>query len=135
MKIVKLEVLARFEADKKQDVQNFLNSHGYQLLEEELFHLSEYEDAESNEDAAVVLKLDATNLSRMFKRCVEAKTHLDENNPNYERVFACQPKTNISFALYREFWTVKSDCSTNHISRTCFVQTVEPQLIHQRHGC
>lgn len=98
MKIVKLEVLAGFEADKKQDVQNVSNSHGYPSLEEELIHLSEYEDAASNEDATVVIKLNATSLSQMFKRCVQAKTHLDENNPNYERVFAFQPKTNISFA-------------------------------------
>lgn len=98
MKIVKLEVLAGFVADKKQDMQNVSNSHGYQLLKEELIHLSEYEDAESNEDTTVVIKLDATSLSQMFKRCVEAKTHLDENNPNYERVFAFQPKTNIYFA-------------------------------------
>jgi hypothetical protein len=66
-------------------------------LEEELIHLSEYEDAESNEDTAVVTKLDNTSLSHMSKHCLEAKTHLDENDQNYERVFACQPKINIYF--------------------------------------
>jgi hypothetical protein len=78
-------------------VQDVSTSHGYKLLEEELIRLSEYEDAESNEDTAVVIKLDSTSLSQIFKHCVEAKTNLVENYPNYEKIFACQPKTNIYF--------------------------------------
>jgi len=92
VQILKLEVLAGLEADSKQDVQNFSNSHGYQLLEEELIHPSEDEDAESNEDTAAVIKLDATSLSQMFKHCLEEKAHLDENDSNYERIFACSLK-------------------------------------------
>lgn len=73
MQILKLEGLAELEADNKQDVQNVANIHGYQLLDEELVRLSEYENAETNEDTAEVIKLDATSLSQMFKHCIEAK--------------------------------------------------------------
>jgi hypothetical protein len=62
---VKLEVLAGLEADNKEDVQNVSTSHGYQLLEEELIYLSEYEDVEYNEDTAIVIKLDAP----VFGKC------------------------------------------------------------------
>jgi len=39
-------------------VQNVSTSRGYQLLEKDLNHPSEYEDAESNADPVVVMKLD-----------------------------------------------------------------------------
>jgi hypothetical protein len=67
-------------------------------LEEELIHLSEHEDDESNECTAVVIgKIDASILSQMFEHCVAAKTNLDENDLIYKRVYGCKRKENISF--------------------------------------
>jgi hypothetical protein len=70
-------------------VQNVLTSHRHKLLEEELIQLSEYEVADSDEDTAVVRKLDARSLLQMFKHCGTATANMNENYTNYERVFAC----------------------------------------------
>lgn len=97
MKFVNLEVLAELEADKKQDVLSVSTSRGYQLLQEKLIHPSEYEDADLMKTHCSSNKIRCPSLSQIFKHCVEAKK-MDEKDRNYERVFVCQPKTNISFA-------------------------------------
>jgi hypothetical protein len=50
-------------------VQNISTSQDYQLLEVELIYLSDYEDAESNEDTEIVIKLDAP----VFRKCSNTK--------------------------------------------------------------
>lgn len=81
---VKLQVLSGLEAENKKYVQNFSTSQGYNLMEEQLIHVFEYEVADSKENTGVVRKLDATSLSQMFQHCLQVKTNLDDNDPNYE---------------------------------------------------
>jgi len=56
----------------------------------------------------VIKELTIVYLIQVFQHCTVATVTLNENNPNWERSFACKHNLNVSVACYHTFYKIKN---------------------------